>query len=261
MKLPFLKVLILFFIFLITTAPLNAKNPNGVTDGENNKTTAQKRPEKPPILVSYGINFSSYLGEKGEGQLGYSHGLTVNFRIYKNLSMTLPFSYTRINAALENVEGKTDADLGENVYKTLSDWQISAVFFEVPLLFTYKFPTKNSYDFGFVFGPGLAFAIKDYSKLKFTRTDEILEISRYGASIDPETHKLRSALNIITGVRFHINRFYLDLLYTFYPEDIKGIYKLHGTSQYPHGIKSINNLNSISLKLGIDISSFNNVPN
>ncbi len=248
------KLLAFMLITFVATAPLSAKDAFGARNEANAKTAFGKQAKKSPFLVSFGTNLSFYPGEEGDRQLGYSFGIVFNFNIYNNLSMTLPVLYTRINTALKNVEGKTQLHFEEIVYKTLSDWQISAAFFEVPLLFTYKFLTMNSYDINYVLGPGLAFAVNDYSKLKFTRTDEILGVSEYNPSIDPETHELRSTLNIITGVRFHINRFYLDLLYTFYRNNIKGIYKLYNTSKYPHhGVKSIDNLNSVSLKLSIDV--------
>jgi len=249
------RLLAFMLITFVATAPLSAKDAFGARDETNAKTASEKQARKSPFLVSFGTNLSFYPGEGGDTQLGYSFGLTFNFKIYKNLSMMLPISYTRINTALKAVEGKTEPWFtGENVYKTLSDWQISADFFEVPILFTYKFLTTNSYDINYVLGRGLTFAIKDYSKLKYTVTDEVLGVSQYPHSIDPETHELRSKVNIIiTGVRFHISRFYVSILYTFYGSNLKGISKLYSTSEYPHGIKRINDLNSISLKLGIDI--------
>jgi len=232
---------------MIANKSLGAKN------GKNDNTQLQKHFDDSPFWVSFGTNVSGFPGEKGEWKIGYSLGITFKFKIYKKLSASLPLSLNRINAALKNVEGKTDPGYGEEVYKTLSDWQIKVVYFEVPLLFTYKLFAKNSYDIRFVGGPGLSFPVKDYSKQNFTRTDEILGISQYSSSIDPETHALRSSFNIFTGVEFRINRFCLNLLYTFYLNSINGISKLYITSEYPHALKKINNLNSISLKLSIEI--------
>ena len=249
------KLLAFMLITFVATAPLRAKDAFGVRDETNAKTASGKQSRKSPFLVSFGTNLSFYPGEEGDRQLGYSFGLTFNFRVYKNLSMTLPISYTRINTALENVEGASGTYFsGDTLYKTLRDWQVSAAFFEVPLLFIYKFPTKNNFEISYILGPGLAFAAKDFSKIEnFTRTDEIIGIDDGLISLDPSTPDLRSVINIITGVRLHISRFYLDLLYTFYSDDIKIIYKLNSTPRYPTGIKTINKLNSISVKLGIDI--------
>ena len=79
---------------------------------------------------------------------------------------------------------------------------------------------------------------KDLSRIeKSTRTDEIIGIEEYGPPLEPQ-NVLYSGININTGVRFHVSQFYIDLLYVL----------------YPYKIKNINILNSISLKLGIDIS-------
>ncbi len=255
MNSPTLKTRLILFILLMATATLSAKDPFGIKNEMDEKTASEKQTGRSPVLVSVGTNLSFYPGEEGRWQLGYSIGLTFNYRIYKNLSMTIPLSYTRINTALENLEGTSDAPFsGDTLYKTLSDWQISAAFFEIPLLFIFEFPTKN-FELGYILGPGLAIAVKDFSKLEnFTRTDEILGLDDHYDPVDPDTDELRSAINIITGLRLHINRYYLDLLYTFYLNHIKYINKLDRESIYfPNGIKRINKLNSISLKLSIDI--------
>ncbi|RMD48008.1 MAG: hypothetical protein D6830_07725 [Ignavibacteria bacterium] len=222
------------------------------TQDEN---SSPKQIKKSKLLWSVGTNLSSYPGEEGRWQLGYSIGLTFNYGVYKNLSMTIPLSYTRINTALENLEAAEPSPLsGDTLYRTLRDWQISAAFFEIPLLFVFEFPSKN-FVLGYILGPGLAIAVKDFSKLEnFNRTDEILGLDDHYDPVDPDTGELRSVINIITGVRLHINRYYLDLLYTFYPDHIKYIDKLDRESMYfPNGIKRINKLNSISVKLSIDI--------
>ncbi|RMD48010.1 MAG: hypothetical protein D6830_07735 [Ignavibacteria bacterium] len=236
MSSPYLKTLFILFTFLILTGPLNANDFYGEKNGENDKTLPQKQSKKSSLLFSYGTNLSFFSGEEGGWRPSYSIGLTFNFPIYRNLSMTLPLSYIRINAAPKNVADRTYFG-SDTVYKTLSDWEVSIVFFEVPVLLSYRFLNQKSYDFRYVLGFGLAFAVKDFSELKkFTRTDEILGID-YTSPVDYPNYKLHSDINITTGVRFHLGRFYLDLLYAFYPYDIKDIAPL----------------NSISLKLGIGI--------
>ena len=188
-------------------------------------------------MVSVGTNLSSFLHEEGEWQLGYNLGLTFNVHLYKNLSMTLPFSYTRINASPKNVESQSIQDVGEYIYKTLTDWQLAVGVIEIPLLFTYKFFSKNRYDISYIVGLGLGFTEKDYSRIeKFTKTDEIIGVERYGYPLEPQHPTPPLFGNIYTGIRFHKGRFYIDLLYAYYPDNIK----------------EINKLNSISLKLGID---------
>jgi len=248
------KLLVLTVMIFIATASLSAQDFFGDRAEANAKTASEKQTKKSPFSVSFGTNLSFYPGEEGQPQLGYSLGITFNFRVQKNLSMTIPLSYTRINTALEKVEDSGRALFsGDTLFKTLRDWQISAAYFEIPLLFIFEFPTKN-FELGYILGPGLAIAVKDFSKLEsFTRTDEILGLDDGIDSIDPAKDDLRSVITIITGVRFHVNRFYLDLLYMFYSDDIKTIYKLNSTPLYPTGIKTINKLNSISVKLSIDI--------
>ncbi|NIV13688.1 MAG: hypothetical protein GWN62_21130 [Aliifodinibius sp.] len=203
----------------------------------SDKMDSEKSSKKSILLWSFGTNLSSFINEEGTWQLGYSLGLTFDFRVFKNLSITLPFSYTRINAAPENVEGRTFPNIGENIYKTLNDWQVSVGFLEFPILFTYKFFSKNSYDIRYILGPGLVIATKDFSKIEnITKTDEIIGVEKYGPPLEPQ-HELYSGYNIITGIRFHVSRFYISVLYAL----------------YPYKIKSINKLNSISFRLGIDI--------
>ncbi len=140
---------------------------------------------------------------------------------------------------------------GDTLFKTLRDWQISAAFFEIPLLFIFEFPTKN-FELGYILGPGLAIAAKDFSKLKnFIRTDEILGLDDGNEPVDPATGEFRSVINIITGVRLHINRYYQDLRYIFNPDHIKLIGKLDRESIFfPNGIKGINKLISPIGKTG-----------
>jgi hypothetical protein len=204
----------------------------------NNKKSSDEQPQKFNFLLSSGINISSFRHEEGSWQLGYSFGLTFNIYIYRNLSMTLPFSYTRISASSKNVEGRTFPNIGENIYGTLSDWQVSVGFIELPVFFTYKFVSKSSYDIRYVFGTGVVVAKEDLSRIEnFRRTDEIIGIEKYAPPLEPQ-NVLSSGFNISTGFRFHISQFYIDLLYSLYPYEIKEINKLH----------------SISLRLGIDIS-------
>lgn len=264
-------LLVFILMVLISTATLNARNTFGVKTGVNfsafqkdqkefvkgyilitkmfpisknlhrykikDKTPSQKQPDKSKFFWSFGTNLSSFLNEEGKWQLGYNVGLTFDFRMYKKLSITLPFSYTRINASPENVEGRTFPNVGENVYKTLSDWKVSFGFLEFPVLFTYKFLSKNNYDIRLVLGPGVVIATKDFSRIeKFTRTDEIIGVEKYGPPLEPQ-NVLYSGYNITMGTRFHVSRFYISVFYAL----------------YPYKIKSINKLNSISLRLGIDI--------
>ncbi len=224
-------------MFLMATATLSAEDAFGIMNGMNEKTASEKQTGRPPAWVSLGTNLSFFSGEEGGWKPGYSIGLTFNFPICRNLSMTLPLSYTRINAAPRNVADRTYFSFGDTVYKTLSDWEVSIVFFEAPLLLSYRFLTQKSYDFRYILGFGAAFAVKDFSELKkITITDEIIGIDNT-SPVDYPNYKLHSDINITTGVRFHLGRFYLDLLYALYPYDIKDIAPL----------------NSISLKLGIGI--------
>ncbi|RMD48009.1 MAG: hypothetical protein D6830_07730 [Ignavibacteria bacterium] len=240
-----LKTRLIFFIFLMATAALSAKDAFGIKNEMNEKTASEKQTGRSPVLVSVGANLSSYPGEEGAWQLGYSIGLIFNIiNIHKNLSMILPFYYVRINTAPKNVEGRTYTFLaGEKIYKTLSDLQVSIVHVEAPLLFSYKFLTKNKYDISYILGAGIAIGIKDFSRVeKFTRTDEIIGVEQppFPSGIPNE---LKDGWIIITGVRFHVHRLYLDLFYALYPYDVK----------------DINRLNSISLKLGIDISNLKRI--
>ncbi len=210
-----------------------------------NEKLSSKQMKKSKLLLSVGTNLSSYPGEEGRWQWGYSIGLTFNIiNIHENLSMILSFYYDRINTALKNVEGRTYTFLaGENIYKTLSDLQVSIVHIEAPLLFSYKILTKNKYDISYILGAGIAIGIKDFSRVeKFTRTDEIIGVEQlpFPSGIP---YELKDGWNIITGVRFHVDQLYLDLFYTL----------------YPYNVKDINRLNSISLKLGIDISNLKRI--
>ncbi|NIU00527.1 MAG: hypothetical protein GWN01_06185, partial [Nitrosopumilaceae archaeon] len=103
---------VFILIVLISTAILNAENSFDAKFGIKDKMDSEKSSKKAKLLWSFGTNLSSFLNEEGKWQLGYSIGFTFNFRVYKNLSVTLPFSYTRINAAPENVEGRTFPDFG-----------------------------------------------------------------------------------------------------------------------------------------------------
>ncbi len=155
--------------------------------------------------------------------------------------MTLPLSYTRINASPKNVEGRSYASDGY-IYKAFINREISVGFLEIPILFSYDFFSIKKYDFNYLFGIGLVIAVKDFSKLvqpkDVTITDEI--IGTHDFPLDPVETRFfipNSGLNINTGVRFHLGRLYIDVLYTL----------------YPYKVKEINKLNSISLRLGIDI--------
>ncbi len=232
------KLLAFMLMIFVAIAPLNAKDAVDAGNKINAKTASENQPKESPVLVSFGTNLSSFLGEKGKWQLGYNAGVIFNFRVSENLSMTLPISYIRINAAPENVEGRTHPIIpGKNIYKTFNDWYVSVVYIEAPLLFSYKFLTKDNYDIRYFLGAGLPIGIKDFSRIENSvRTDEILGVKEYTSFGTP--HELKGGVNIITGVGFHVSRLYLDLLYAI----------------YPYEVKDINKLNSISLRLGIDIS-------
>jgi len=196
------KLLAFMLMTFVATAPLSAKDAVDAGNKTNTKTASEKQAKEPPGLVSFGTNLSSFQGEDGQWQLGYSLGLTFNIHIYRNLSMTLPISYTRINAAPENVKDRNFPDPGESIYRILIDWQVSVGFFEVPALFTYKFITKSSYDIRYLLGAGLVVAKKDYSKIEnITKTDEIIGVERYGHPLEPQ-HSLDFPItSISTGIR------------------------------------------------------------
>jgi hypothetical protein len=202
----------------------------------DDKLESEKQQRKTNLLVSVGMNYSSYIHQESEWQLGYNLGLTFNFKVYKKLSISLPFSYARINTAPQNVEGRFYSDDGY-IYKMFVEGQISVGFLEFPILFSYKFLTVKSYNFSFTFGPGLVIAIKDFSTTEDVLiTDEIIGMHHGVIPLEP-AYVLSSGFNINSGIRFNVSRFYIDFLYIL----------------YPYEIKEINKLNTISLRLGIDI--------
>jgi len=249
------KFLIFSFVILLIAASISGQvwksditnlnklslNENGQQKELDDKSSSEKQSKKAIYFLSAGINFSSYLQEEGDWQPGYSIGLTFNFEVSKKISITLPFSYARINAAPQNVEGKSYSNDGY-IYKTFVDREISVGFIEFPILVSYKLFSKTKYDLSYLLGPGLIIAVKDLSKSvqpeDVTITDEIIDTHDF--PLDPVDTRFtipNSGLNLSTGIRFHLSRFYIDLLYVL----------------YPYEIKAINKLNSISLKLGIDI--------
>lgn len=218
-------------VILLTLSPTLALNP-------------QERTQKTVVLLSVGTNLSSYLNEDGAWQLGYDLGLTFNIHVYRNLSMTLPFSYTRIEATPKNVEGKFYSHDGY-IYKMFFNSEISIGFLEFPFLLDYKFYSTESYDLSYMLGPALALGVKDLSKPArgddVTITNEIIGTYNVDSGDVYESDAYRylknSGINLNTGIRFHVSRFYIDLLYCL----------------YPYKIKHINKLNTISLRLGIDL--------
>lgn len=206
----------------------------------NIQNEEKEKSNKGVLLLSIGVNISSYLFEDGDWDLGYNFGLTFNIRLFKKLFITLPFSYTRINASPKNIEGYFYSYSPENyIFKMFKDYQISIDFLEFPILLNYKFYKKRNYNFSILFGPGLIISVKDYSKTENSIiTDEI--IGTYDTMpVDPHEFITiaNSGLNFNTGIRFNISRFYFDLVY----------------SLCPYTIKEINKLNSISLNLGVDL--------
>ncbi len=222
----------------ITNDPVDEKLLNQQI---KNEISSAKQPGKSKLLWSFGTNLSSYVHRKSEWKPGYNVGLTFYFRVCKNLSITLPFSYTRIYTAFKNLEGKFYSNDG-HIYKAFFNPDISIGFLEIPILFSYKFFTAKKYDLSFIGGSALAIAAKDYSTPiqpeDVTITDEIIgtydELPIYPSE---NFTYYNSGININTGIRFHVSRFYVDMLYILYPYKIKGI----------------NKLNSISLRLGIDV--------
>lgn len=231
----------LILIILISIVKLSAKDSLSDENRTNDTTAFEKESEESILFFSLGVNLSSFLHEEDEWQWGYNLGFTINFHVSKNFLITMPLSYTRINAAPRNVEGKSYSNDGY-IYKTFVNREISIGFFEIPILFSYKFFSTKSYDLSCILGPGLVIAAKDFSKPvqpeDVTITDEI--IGTHNFPIDPVDTRFtipNSGLNVNTGIRFNVSRFYIDLLYVL----------------YPYEIKNINKLNSISLRLGIDM--------
>lgn len=224
-----------------TTKALQNFYLNQFHNQDADNITSRNQSGEAQLLVSFGTNLSSFPGEEGDWQLGYSLGLTFNIPVYRKLSITIPLSYTRINADPKNVEGRSYANDGY-IYKTFVNREISIGFLELPILLGYKFYTAKRYDLSFLLGSALVIAAKDYSKTvqpeDVTITDEI--IGTHDFPIDPVDTRFtipNSGLNINTGVRLHISQFYIDVLYIL----------------YPYKIKEINKLNVISLRLGIDV--------
>jgi hypothetical protein len=222
---------------MILVVPIlgHGKNSEKITINNrhiNNIILEEKYNEKPSsgiyenhyhLLVSLGVNASTFLHEESEWQLGYSLGFIMNFKLYKNFSLTLPFSYTRINTAVKNVEGRYYSYSDPYIYKTLSNRQISVVFFEIPILVSYKFLTGKRMNLSLLLGSGLAIASKDNSKLEsVTLTEEITGLHHGNYPLEPQ-NSFSSGLNIYAGIRFQANRFFIDALYYFYQYEIKDI--------------------------------------
>lgn len=238
---PNIYLLLFSFILCIGILQGHAQNIHSVELFQSSHDTNKQKSKTGTVFWSTGPNISKYLSEDGGLQFGYRLGLTFNITISTKTLITLPFSYNRINTASRNVEGKFYTDDGY-IYKTYVNREISVGFLELPILFSYNFYSSKKYNFSYLLGPGMVIATKDFSKSvqpeDVMRTDEIIGMHDY--PLDPvETGFTipNSGLNLNTGIRLNVNRFYLDILYIL----------------YPYSIKEINKLNSISLIFSIDM--------
>lgn len=228
-----------FFIFIslilfISFSQIYAQNVSTSDTLETSYQPTDKPNKKVGLLWSAGPNISKYISEDGDWRIGYRLGLTFNVRIANKSAFTFPFSYTRIHATPKRVEGKSYANDGY-LYKVFVNRDISVGFIELPILFSYNFFSTKKYKFSYLLGTGLVIAVKDYSKLvqpeDVTRTDEI--IGTHNFPVDPVETRFtipNSGLNVSTGIRINVSRFYFDILYVIYPYDIKEINKLNSFS-------------------------------
>lgn len=230
---------LLFLYFYVSIPPSSALGLNAENNFQkfNEKVDTQDKKEV-KVLLSAGGNISKYISEMGDWQFGYRLGLTFIRNISSKIEITIPFSYIRTHAMPEKVKGKSYANDG-NIYRTFVDRDIAVGFIELPLLFSYNVYSAKTYNLHYLFGPGLVIAAKDYSKLiepkDVTITDEI--IGTHNFPLDPVETRFtipNSGLNVNTGIRFNVSRFYFDLLYVLYPYDVKEINKVNSISFIVH---------------------------
>jgi Outer membrane protein beta-barrel domain len=223
------------FIFMIL---IFVANVIGQAENSNHKKLNNHDKQESKIFLSFGTNLSSYLHEEDNWHLGYNIGLTFNITVYRRLSVSIPFSYSRLNATPKEVEGRYYSIINSNIYKKLTNWKVSFAYFEIPILLNYKLFVINKYKLSFMFGPGLAIKVKDFSNIEKTEITEEIIGNQSNESIPQEPQNLlHSAFNINSGVRIHFRRIYIEIGYILYPSEIK----------------RINKLNVISLRLGIAI--------
>ena len=242
---PYLISAILFLGFIQSYAQNNVPE-NKPQDTEE----TEKKSKKGILLVSVGSNISSFLTEYGGWQLGYRIGVTFNIKVSKDVFVTPPFAYTRINAFRKNAEEEFYSydNVGESyqefyIYKLFIDQKISLAFLEFPALLCYRFYQTNRYGVSITLGPGFALAVKDFSKWPtVTITNEIIgthngEVFDIVDGNDPYRYLKDSGYDLNAGIRFNLSWFYLDMMYTY----------------YPYTINEIENFNAISLIFSVDL--------
>lgn len=218
----------IIFLLLFSNAFLSAKSE---LQQKKDDDVNSKKNQKTLVLVTAGSNISKFISEKGNWQVGYSVGLTFDNYHNNRLTITLPISFNRINALPKEIKSRSFPSVGENIYRTLIDWNFSVFYLEIPVLFAYKIYTFNNYSLRFILGPGLIFTLNDNSNVKnVIKTDEILGVEEYGPPLEPQysLDKITSSLN--TGIRLQRSRFYFDLIYSLNPNNLKKINKINTLS-------------------------------
>jgi hypothetical protein len=149
-----------------------------IAAGQSQDSTNCKPKEniyKRTIAFEAGANITGFQDFKGQEKIGFAFGFTRSFKLNDKLGLNFSGLVSRQNMLLQRVPGF--GGNSEQVTRKYFDHDISVLFIEVPVFFSYQLWQRGNKSLHIALGMGVSVSVQNDSKqMNFVLTDEVLDV-------------------------------------------------------------------------------------
>jgi hypothetical protein len=149
-----------------------------IAAGQSQDSTNCKPKEniyKRTIAFEAGANITGFQDFKGQEKIGFAFGFTRSFKLNDKLGLNFSGLVSRQNMLLQRVPGF--GGNSEQVTRKYFDHDISVLFIEVPVFFSYQLWQRGNKSLHIALGMGVSVSVRNDSKqMNFVLTDEVLDV-------------------------------------------------------------------------------------
>jgi hypothetical protein len=127
------------------------------------------------IVLEVGASYTGFQNLSSQERIGFSLGITRKFNLAKDWGLSFSGYLSQQNMFLKRVPGF--GGNSEQVTRKYFDHDISVLFIEVPVFFSYQLWQRGNKSLHIALGMGVSVSVRNDSKqMNFVLTDEVLDV-------------------------------------------------------------------------------------